>query len=47
MDTLAVIVAVVWAAASIGLAAWLWLAMDDVGGELCELAGFKVMRLDD
>lgn len=48
MNTLALTVAVVCAAASIGLAGWIWLALDDVGGdELRELAGLKGMHFED
>ena len=47
MNTIALIVAVACAVASIGLASWLWLALDDVGDELRELAGLKGMHFED
>ncbi|MDP1900817.1 MAG: hypothetical protein Q8K96_10235 [Rubrivivax sp.] len=47
MNTLALIVAVVCALASIGLATWVWLAPDDVGDEIRELAGVKGMHYQD
>lgn len=47
MNTLALTVAVVCAVASIGLAGWIWLALDDLGDELRELAGLKGMHFED
>lgn len=47
MNTLALTVAVVCALASVGLASWIWLALDDVGDELGDLAGFKGLHFED
>lgn len=47
MNTIALIVAVVCALASFGLATWVWLALDDVGDEIRELAGVKGMYYQD
>jgi hypothetical protein len=47
MNTLALTVAVVCAVASISVAGWIWLALDDVGDELRELAGLKGVHFED
>ena len=47
MNIIALTLVVVCALASIGVAAWTWKAMNDMGDELSELAGFQGMRFDD
>lgn len=47
MNIIALTLVVVCALASIGVAAWTWQAINDMGDELSELAGFHGPRVDD
>lgn len=46
MNTIVLTVAVACALASIGLAAWVWLALISEGDELRDLAGFEAIDFD-
>ena len=47
MNIIALTLVVVCALASIGVAAWTWQALNDMGHELSELAGFQGLRVDN
>ena len=47
MNIIALTLVVVCALASLGVAVWTWQAMNAMGDDLSELAGFQALRFDD